>query len=223
MKNLNVYPLLLFVCITFILGCNEYIDGYQSTWEYQYETAIEKSLKDAKLQNRIFLGFELGMTPAMYNFYQKKLVTTHTFPSVTQGLQLVDYPDATSQGTYKLHLKSGDYDITYQPVFVGQKLVQMNLTLQPEITAKNLTSIYKEILAVYTQKYGKEFIEKKQSFGPNDFFWLQSNRQIKLSRSPFAVEISYSDLNWYDAKTENSDVLIPENSAVDSTIERIDL
>ncbi|MFT6205247.1 MAG: hypothetical protein ACJAZY_003319 [Spirosomataceae bacterium] len=75
----------MFAFLTFLLGCNKFIDEYESTWEYEYEEKINKSLKTAKKQNVIFLSFEFGMSQPSYEYHQRNLLKESIIEASSDG------------------------------------------------------------------------------------------------------------------------------------------
>lgn len=220
MKILNFYPILLFVFMTFVLGCNEYIDKYESTWEYQYEQAIAKSLSVEKPANRIFLNFELGMSKKAFEFHEKELLEAGKLrqSDSTVANHLPQSDINSTKNTYFLSLKSGNYPVTYTPFFEKDKLVQLDLSVQPRVSGQELTTLYKEVFDVFKNKYGGQYLEKKQMYGSNDFFWFNSNRQLKLFKYVYSIHMIYSDLKWYDLTREATDNLKTEIKTESKTV-----
>lgn len=217
MKTLNFYPLLIFILFTFLLGCNEFIDKYESTWEYKYAQLIKKSLEKEKPSNMAFLNFELGMSAEAFNYHenalaQKKIIVPVNSESTTK---FISSTNKVSQYKFDLLLKSGKHDVVYKPLFEDGKLVQIHLEVLPKVVGSDLTKLYQEVIQVYRKKYGKDFLEKKQVFGSNDFFWFDSNKQIKLSQNALSINVSYSDLNWLDIGKESCDESLLEKDNVE--------
>lgn len=218
MKKLNYYPLFMFALVTFMLGCKEFIDEYESTWEYAYEQKVEKSLVSPEKQNLIFLNFEFGMSPASYAYHRTKLLKQGIFrpTELDESSKFTEMKIDSSKIEYILQLPSGNFSVLLFPTFDEEKLVQLRLQVLPLIIGRDFKKLYAEIFQVYKTKYGEDFLEKKQIMAPNEFFWLKSNKQIKLKQSMLAVEVIYSDLDWFDISEEASDNNLLDSSKLDS-------
>lgn len=223
MKKLNFYPYAIFIVLTFVLGCNEFIDKYESTWEYKYEQLVGKSLEAEKPRNNIFLNFELGMTPEAFKFHERELLKKQVIAPVNYepSTKFSAKISGSSQYRFDMNLKSGVYEVHYKPIFVDGKLVELNVEILPKILGSNLTKLYREVIQVYRNKYGDDFLEKKQVFGSNNFFWFESNKQVKLSENVMAIHVKYSDLNWLDLRKESSDnALLEQDSSNVNEVEK---
>jgi hypothetical protein len=215
MKSLNYYPLAMFAFLTFMLGCNEFIDEYESTWEYEYEEKVEKSLEASKKQNVIFLDFEFGMSQVSYDYHRKNLLKEGVLRPVMmeETSKFTDIKIDSSKLEFNLKLPSGTHSVLFYPKFEDDKLVQLELQILPKTVGRDLKKLYQEVLQVYKVRYGNDLLEKKQVLGPNEFFWFKSNKQIKLLQSVLSINVLYSDLDWLDIAgetTDNSMIVEPE-------------
>lgn len=219
MKALNYYPLFMFAFLTFLLGCNEFIDEYESTWEYQYEQKVTKSLKAEKQQNVIFLNFEFGMSEKSYNYHRRNLLKEGILRPVTMSetSKFTAIKVDSSQVQYNLKLPSGVHSTLFYPRFEDGKLVQLKLQILPETAGRDLRNLHQKVLQAYQTKYGENQLEKKQVLGPNEFFWFNSNKQVKLLQSPVSIDIIYADLNWLDIAEETTDNNLLNKTKIDST------
>ena len=187
------YTLLIITALMLVVGCSG--DKDQS----EYNAKLEEELSSGHKVNDIFLTFKFGDSKSEVN---------NKFSQLKDEGKL--YLDENLHYTYRFVFD--DYFnigyATFSQKYHNDKLYEFRMMVKPHDDMKDLggsgsadylqlksESLLISLATLYMDKYGLPISKDNILFDTEDEFWLNGNREIKLSLSNGFVNILYRDLS----------------------------
>ena len=187
------HTLLIITALMLIVGCSG--DKDQS----EYNAKLEEELSSGHKVNDIFLTFKFGDSKSEVN---------NKFSQLKDEGKL--YLDENLHYTYRFVFD--DYFnigyATFSQKYHNDKLYEFRMMVKPHDDMKDLggsgsadylqlksESLLISLATLYMDKYGLPISKDNILFDTEDEFWLNGNREIKLSLSNGFVNILYRDLS----------------------------
>lgn len=151
-----------------------------------YEEIVHHELKTGKKNNKIFLGFSLGMT--IEDFYEK---LNHLVDS-----NIVYVDKKTNCMTYNLTTVNKKFKCLFESAYYENKLYQLTVFAKSD-TFLPQQLITQELQLTYLRKYGNPDIEEPllTKYDEKKTTWINGNRKIEIFSRPGEGIIIYEDLS----------------------------
>ena len=226
MKSIHI----LFVAIPFFLYSCQNTSQKNSKTENQedknntlsftekYTKKINQEAEKAKekQQNTIFLNFKLGMEENEYKAKFDELVKQKTLKPLIDFKDNFKFAYSSADTTgffYPLEINNEFYPLYFVPTFKEGKLSAISAKISPQLGEAKTENLYKNLVQLYTEKYGNEYLERVNMYKPNDFIWINSNRHITLSVNFASIKIDYDDINKMDINVQKGEKKKEVNSS----------
>ncbi len=197
---------------------NELDSKTTSTFTEKYTNKVNQEIEKAKTQpeNVILLGFELGMNEQQYKAKFDKLTKENTLKPLIDFKENSKFAYSSADTTdffYPLEIDKELYPLYFVPTFKEGKLSSISAKISPQLGETKTEDLYKNLVKLYTKKYGNDYLERVNMYKPNDFVWINSNRHINLSVSFSSIQIDYNDILTMDTNLIKGEKTKEENNS----------
>ncbi len=224
MKNIHFILFFIFASSFFFHSCqnsnqnNLKGNNISPTFTEKYTERINQEIEKSKTkkENSILLGFELGMDIEKYTEKFDQLVKQNTLKPLVDFKENSKFASLSADTTaffYPLEINGEFYPLHFVPVFKEDKLVSISAKISPELGETKTENLYKNLVELYTKKYGNDYLERVNMYKPNDFVWINANRHINLSVSFLSIQIDYGDIMTMDINVKKGDQKKEENKS----------
>ena len=190
------HTLLIIVAVMLVVWFYAFGDDKDQS---EYDAKLEEELSSSRKVNDIFLTFKFGDSKSEVN---------NKFSQLKDEGKL--YLDENLHYTYRFVFD--DYFnigyATFSQKYHNDKLYEFRMMVKPHDDMKDLggsgsadylqlksESLLISLATLYMDKYGLPISKDNILFDAEDYFWLNGNREIKLSLSYGFVNILYRDLS----------------------------
>jgi hypothetical protein len=190
------HTLLIIVAVMLVVWFYAFGDDKDQS---EYDAKLEEELSSSRKVNDIFLTFKFGDSKSEVN---------NKFSQLKDEGKL--YLDENLHYTYRFVFD--DYFnigyVTFSQKYHNDKLYEFRMMVKPHDDMKDFggsgsadylqtksESLLISLATLYMDKYGLPISKDNILFDAEDYFWLNGNREIKLSLSYGFVNILYRDLS----------------------------
>lgn len=209
------------VLLPFFSACqenNQNTKGNISSFSQKYKEKVNQELEKAKTkeENTLLLGFELGMSEEAYQSKFNALVKENTLKPLidfADNSKFVSSSADTTDYFYSLEIDGEFYPLHFFPTFKDKKLSAISAKTSLKVGESKTERLYKNLVELYIKKYGDDYLERVNMYKPNDFVWIDANRQIILSVGFSTLQIDYSDSRKTDVHLIEGEKIKEENTS----------
>ncbi len=183
-----------------LLGCDtDALKNNKS--KMQYENRVEQELNSGVINDDIFLIFKFGDSENDVNAKFEQLKKEHGKITL----------DDKRRYTYEFVFDEYDFNngyATFSPIYHNNMLYKFKMRVEPydvmedlggsgsyELLQTSSESLLYNLAMIYMEKFGVPIEKSSILFNTKDFFWINGNREIKISLGSGFVNVIYTELS----------------------------